>query len=152
MVNQSIMGKGLSKQSFAISPKIREIDEFLKRRPELKDMLQESHPELCFAVLASNSSFILPLYNSKHTPDGHEDRVDTLQEYYSGTYEVIDYVKNNPKLCKLMEDCVDALCLAVTAWLGSKHGYKTVPFNPPKDNRGLPMQMVYPGIRKVDIY
>lgn len=152
MVNQSIMGKGLSKQSFAISPQIREIDELLQRRPDLKDKLKESHPELCFAVLASSDSFILPLYNSKHTPEGHEDRVDTLQEYYDRTYDVIDFIIDNPNLCKLMEDCVDALCLAITAWLGSKHGYRTVPTKPKKDNRGIPMQMVYAGVREGNIY
>lgn len=152
IMNRSIMGKGLSRQSFAISPKIREIDELLSRRPDLKDKLKESHPELCFAVLASNSSFILPLYYSKHTLEGYKDRVDTLQDYFDKTHDIVNYIAGNPALCKLMEDCVDALCLAVTAWLGSQHGYKSIPVNPSKDNRGLPMQMIYAGIREDDVY
>lgn len=143
MINKSILGKGLSRQSFAISSKIREIDEFLQRRPDLKDKLKESHPELCFAVLASDDSYILPLFNSKHTTEGHDDRVAILQDYYNRTYEIIDHIMKDITLFKLMEDCIDALCLAVTAWMGSKNGYNTIPANPQKDKRGLPMRMIY---------
>jgi predicted RNase H-like nuclease len=42
-------GKKLSKQSWAIYPKIREVDDFLRRRPELRDRVHEVHPEVTFA-------------------------------------------------------------------------------------------------------
>jgi predicted RNase H-like nuclease len=66
-INKSYLGKGLSKQSFAICGQIRQIDEFLGKNPEYKGKLRESHPEVCFAVLASKDDIYLPLYNSKHT-------------------------------------------------------------------------------------
>lgn len=150
MINKCILGKGLSKQSFSISPHIREIDRLLQKRPDLAEKLNESHPEFCFAILASRT-FILPLYNSKHTPEGHEDRVETLQEYYDKTYEFVSYIMDNPRLSGLIIDCLDALCLAVSAWLGSKHGYKSIPANPPKDRFGLPMQMVYPFVKEIKL-
>ena len=43
------IGKSLAKQTMAIIPKIREVDEFLESHPEYKNRLCESHPELGFA-------------------------------------------------------------------------------------------------------
>jgi predicted RNase H-like nuclease len=38
-------GKALTKQTFAILPKIREVDELLRTRPELREVVREVHPE-----------------------------------------------------------------------------------------------------------
>ncbi len=51
-VNKEILDKGLSKQSFNICEGIKEADKLLQNRPELKNKLRESHPEICFAALA----------------------------------------------------------------------------------------------------
>jgi predicted RNase H-like nuclease len=40
-------GKAITKQTFAILPKIREVDELLRKRPELRGMIHEVHPEVC---------------------------------------------------------------------------------------------------------
>ena len=44
-------GKAISKQTFAILPKIREIDVLLQNRPELRAVVREVHPEVSFAEL-----------------------------------------------------------------------------------------------------
>ena len=49
--NLRTLGKSLSKQSLAIIPKIRELDEFLNGHPEYKGKILESHPEVDFARL-----------------------------------------------------------------------------------------------------
>ena len=41
------------------------------------------------------------------------------------------------------DDILDALAAAITAKIGDKGGYKTLPENPPKDSKGLTMEMVY---------
>lgn len=49
--NIRVFGKSLAKQSLAIIPKIRGLDEFLNSHPEYKNRILESHPELDFARL-----------------------------------------------------------------------------------------------------
>ena len=49
--NIEVLGKSLAKRSMAIIPKIRELDEFLNAHCEYKNVICESHPELCFARL-----------------------------------------------------------------------------------------------------
>ena len=49
--NIHVFGKSLAKQSIAIIPKIRELDEFLSSHPQYKNRILESHPELAFARL-----------------------------------------------------------------------------------------------------
>src|SRR5262249_54579124 len=41
-------GKGISRQTFNILSKIREADDLLQARPELRPVVREIHPELCF--------------------------------------------------------------------------------------------------------
>ncbi|NLK76728.1 MAG: DUF429 domain-containing protein [Clostridiales bacterium] len=141
--NKYYMGKGLSKQSFAICNQIREIDEFLDKVPEFKGRLRESHPEVCFAVLVSKDHFYLPLYNSKHTEDGFWDRVEVLEEFYEKTREFVRYISEHSVLRNHQIDCMDALCLAVSGFLGLRNGYTSIPEVPSKDARGLAMEIVY---------
>lgn len=142
-INKNYLGKGLSKQSFAICNQIREIDEFLDKAPEFKGNLRESHPEICFAVLATKDDFYLPLYNSKHTEDGFWDRVEVLGEFYDRTREFVSHISSHPLLRSHQVDCVDALCLAVSGLLGLNNGFTSIPNAPSKDARGLNMEIVY---------
>lgn len=143
-INRIYLGKGLSKQSFAICNQIRELDEFLENEPEFKDRLMESHPEICFAVLASkDSKWVLPLYNSKHTDEGYLDRIDVMEEFYDKTSEFIEVVSKDPTLSKYQVDCVDALCLAVSARMCMMNGLRSIPEVPERDAREIPMRIVY---------
>ena len=45
-----IQGKGISRQTFAILPRIKEVDDLLAKHPDLQRKLFEVHPELCFAA------------------------------------------------------------------------------------------------------
>lgn len=141
-LNRAHLGKGLSQQSFAISNKIREIDDFLKLTPEYVNKIMESHPEICFAMLNSSES-LKPIDESKKTSEGKDKRISILRQHYDQTTDFIEYVRNHPKLSKIEVDCIDALCLAVTGMLGVESGFNFIPEAPRRDRRGLLMQMVY---------
>jgi predicted RNase H-like nuclease len=52
--------RAISIQAFGIFSKIREIDELLRRRPELRARLVESHPEVAFWRLNGDQAMSLP--------------------------------------------------------------------------------------------
>lgn len=142
-INRNILGKGLSKQSFSICSKIKEIDEFLNNAPEYKNRLLESHPEICFAMLNFDGTMAMPIFENKKTEEGIDRRFEVLSRYYEKTDEIREVLYSDDKLKGIKDDIIDALCLAITGMLGYKNGFKTIPGNPMKDSRGLFMQMVY---------
>ena len=142
-INKEILGKGLSKQSFSIFTKIREIDEFLYKNPNYKNKIVESHPEVCFAMLNFNEKNPLPIIENKKTKEGMNKRLDLLSEYDDKTEEIKSIIFSNQILKNMKDDIVDALCLAVVGKLGIENGFITIPENPMKDSKNIIMQMVY---------
>lgn len=59
------LGKVISKQSFAICNKIKEIVEFPEKVPEYKNKIAEGHPEVYFAMHNFNGGFPEPVYENK---------------------------------------------------------------------------------------
>jgi predicted RNase H-like nuclease len=57
----AIQGKGISKQTFAILPRIKEVDDLLAKRPDLHRKVFEVHPELCFAAWSGSPELPEPL-------------------------------------------------------------------------------------------
>lgn len=140
--NQAALGKSLSKQTLAIIPKIRELDLFLDRHPEYKNVLCESHPELCFArlkgeVVQSHKSDIL----------GMMERTEILSEYVEMEDPDIA-LRLSARLDCRPDDILDALCLAVTAGMKAQGLSTTVPEVPERDARDILMQMVIPARMK----
>jgi predicted RNase H-like nuclease len=136
--NQRRLGRKLSKQSFQICRKIREVDEFMRVvRPGSK--LREMHTEVAFCALGDKS----PLLTRKKQPDGYRDRLELLRSVYAGTDDVIEAARKGERLKKDLadDDILDALVGAVTARL---HPHlQTLPATPPLDDQGLPMEIVY---------
>ncbi|WP_034869687.1 DUF429 domain-containing protein [Clostridium lundense] len=142
-INRDILGKGLSKQSFSICSKIKEIDEFLNNASEFKNRILESHPEICFAMFNFDGRMAMPIFENKKTDEGMERRLEVLSRYYEKTDEIREVLYSDDKLKGIKDDIIDALCLSITGMLGYKNGFKTIPQNPMKDSKGLFMQMVY---------
>jgi predicted RNase H-like nuclease len=69
-LNREILGIGLSKQSWGICPKIREVDAFLQARPDLRGQVREVHPEICFWGLTGR-----PIGHSKRMREGFRARL-----------------------------------------------------------------------------
>ena len=135
---QNSLGKSLAKQSMAIIPKIRELDEFLNAHCEYKNVICESHPELCFARLNGEV-----LSSRKKEFSGFSERVHILSEYLNR--ENLDGLWNKAKELRCNpDDIADAVCLAVVAGLKAQDMCETVPAAPHTDARGLLMQMIVP--------
>lgn len=138
-VNEQATGRQLSKQSWAIVPVIREVDEFLSQHHEARQRIREMHPEVCFWGLACGQ----PLQHYKKTEEGFHERLDLLAHYYPHAEEVVRraMAKYQTGLAA-RDDIVDALAGAVTA-LAGEAGLATLPDVPDTDGMGLRMEMVY---------
>ena len=136
--NKRTLGKSLAKQSLAIIPKIRELDEFLNEHSEYKNRILESHPEVAFARL--NGSVVM---SRKKEEPGLSVRGHILSEYLdkndlSGLYD-----KAKELECG-QDDLIDAICLAVTGAMHAHGQTETLPEEPEKDEKGLLMQLTVP--------
>ena len=139
-LNRSVLEKSLSAQSINIIPKIRELDEFLDEHREYKNVLCESHPELCFTRLNGKA-----LMMNKKTAEGLEERRSILEKFLEKG--MMDGVQVRAKELRCMpDDIMDAVCLAVSAALKAHGMCETIPEEPETDARGLMMQMIVPKV------
>lgn len=142
--NRNSLGVSLSQQTLAIIPKIKELDDFLEAHAEYRNVLVESHPEVCFKRLKGEV-----LYSKKSKKDGREERIKVLRD--DGVIDESFDVRKLATDCKCKpDDILDAIVLAVTARMKAQgmcdtlSANKANPSNPPTDARGLRMQMVVP--------
>lgn len=124
-------GKAISKQTFAILPKIREVDELLRTRAELRDVVREVHPEVCFCELKGH-----PMIYPKGKREGREERQQALRQCF---HDLDAIVKAGREQGLPLEDILDA---AVACWSALRlvlgKGRSLV--QPvPRDMTGLPM-------------
>lgn len=136
--NKKALGKGLAKQSMALIPKMRELDSFFNTEPQYKNVIKESHPEVCFARL--NGSVVM---TKKSQFGGMNERVHILKKYIPELDNDIILTKAKELKCNA-DDIVDAICLAVTANLNYQGKGETIPVEPMIDDNGLIMRMVIP--------
>lgn len=136
--NIAALGKSLSSQTLCIIPKMRELDQFLDKHKNYANVIQESHPEVCFARL--NGTVVM---TKKKEYEGLVQRVAILKKYLSEL--TVEYVKEKARTLKCKaDDIVDAIVLVVTANLNSQGLCETIPENVMEDAKGLKMQMVIP--------
>jgi predicted RNase H-like nuclease len=138
-VNKKYTDKKLSKQSFAISHKIHEVDSLLSNQPLAKSKIMEIHPELCFHMFSGNSMFF-----SKKKSSGFDERIRVLRDIYADTDELVERALSQFRRKDVAkDDILDALVAALTAKFGYENGLHSIPTNPEIDSRGLPMRMIY---------
>ena len=106
-INFKNTGKKISRQSFALIPKIREVDEFLYENPHFKGFLFEHHPELCFKELAG-----APCKNNKREHQGEKERIGVLRKHMDilNLLHDHDFSINEVK----RDDIIDAAILALS--------------------------------------
>ena len=129
-------GKRLSRQSFEIMWRVREVDHALRTNRELASRVREIHPEVCFYFWNGRR----PMAHAKRTPEGLAER-RTLIETEFGTV-LSDLWRSVPRGVAAMDDLVDAFAALWTAGRIASGSAVTVPATPPVDAFGLPMQMV----------
>ncbi len=133
-VNRMLTGKGLSKQSHAIIPKIKEVEQFILEHKYLVNSLYESHPEVCFAEIMGS-----PCKNNKKSLEGELERINILKEFFNIQMMLSEF--RFTKKDVVIDDIIDASVLAVTGLFGILNGFKTFPDNPPMDSQGLKMSI-----------
>lgn len=135
--NKACTGRGLSKQTFNIIPKIREVDFFL-RSEKRREKVHEMHPEVCFWALNKGQ----PMTFNKKTTEGYEERVALLSKYYPGSRRIIEMaLQQHTRAEVARDDIVDALVGAVTA--RNSNSLQRFPENPEIDDEDLPMEIVF---------
>lgn len=144
-LSKQITGKGLSKQAWNITAKIRQVDTLLRATPAARGVVRECHPEVCFTGLCGR-----PILASKKTDDGFEERANALAAAFAPVLGrgpvVMDAVEEAmsrwPGRMVAQDDIVDAMA-ALACAIAPKGALRTLPPDPPRDSFGLPMEMVY---------
>ena len=135
-LNKARLGRKLSKQTWAITPKIREVDSLLQHHPMARSRLRETHPELCFRGLAGT-----PMHHSKKTREGFRERLAVLANWVPDASDrVAEEFLEYGGFEAQRGDIVDALVAAVCAMRIDQ--CVTLPATPERDATGLPMEMV----------
>jgi predicted RNase H-like nuclease len=137
-LNREVLGAGLSRQSWHICPKIREVDEWLQAETTWHGRLREAHPEVCFWAL--NGGEPMQLYKKEH--EGRIERQRLLTRHWpqsEATY--VQALSAFPRKLFQPDDLLDALVLALTA--AKPERLVTLPDEPIQDAAGLPMEIVY---------
>ena len=98
-------GVGLSKQSFYLLPKIRQIDEWLREDPKSQNSIFETHPELSFWAMGKQAA------PSKHSVEGKEFRIQLLTREGIWDESFFDIIKKERKRANIIskDDILDAL-------------------------------------------
>ena len=116
-----LQGKSISIQSWNISKKIKELDQYISDNPELIYKLRESHPEFCFYKLNKDN----PLQYSKKLSIGIEERLSILKKFVSDVEDSFNKFYNKNKHMGLKkDDVIDSIALYICAEKWEKNGTK----------------------------
>lgn len=136
--NEKALGKKFTPLTVGIIPKIRELDSFLQNNQKYKNVIKESHPEVCFARLNGRT-----MLSKKSEIDGIKERIHLLARYIPElSLTKLSILAKNMK-CNI-DDIVDAVCLTVTSNISAQGYFEIIPENPMSDETDLLMQMVIP--------
>jgi predicted RNase H-like nuclease len=142
-INRKMTGKGLSKQTWNITSKIRNVDILLRNDPKASKVFIESHPEICFAALSNGT----PMQHYKKTNEGIKERLSIIESFCENPNKILNKLSLQfSKEKAALDDILDAWILAIS---GSK-GLSNLRFLPDKyeyDSEGLPMRMGIPNFR-----
>ncbi len=138
-INRKVTGRGLNRQTWMIAPKIKEINELLIASDELRNVVREVHPEICFWSFNGKR----PMCHNKKKPPGRQERLSLMKTMLPETLSIIESAARTYRRHEVAwDDMLDALAAAVTARLDAGR-LRTLPANPPRDALDLPMEMVF---------
>ncbi len=131
-VNQQILGKGLPKQTFALFPKLREVDK--AARDFGQSRLREGHPEVSFAALKG-----MPVLSKKRELEGRSERIALLQ---SQGIPAMELLQARIRGAMADDDILDASVLLWSASRFNSSQHITLPPVPQSDSAGLEMSVI----------
>lgn len=137
-ISRSLGCGGVSKQAWNITPRIREIDHWLREEPKARETVGECHPEICFAALAGT-----PIAASKKTHEGQCARLTALRPLVPNIDElVLATAGRYPASVLVLDDILDALvCAACAAAPPGERRLLPASHPTPRDECGIPMAM-----------
>jgi predicted RNase H-like nuclease len=128
--------RGVSIQAFGIFSKIRELDGLLMDRPELRDRVIESHPEVAFWQLNGRQAMSLPKkIKGRINPAGMEERKELLAR--CGLYR--SFLDRPPPRGAAEDDFLDAAAVMLVAERFSRGAAILFPDPPGQDDHGIPV-------------
>jgi predicted RNase H-like nuclease len=136
-IREPVEGKRISKQAWAIVPRIAEVDHALRQKPARQGWVREVHPEVCFWAWRGE-----PMAHAKKHRLGREARLDLIGRYLGAP------AFHDVRLCHRKaevgdDDILDAFAALWTAERVVQRKSATLPEHPPLDSHGLRMEMVY---------
>ena len=131
-------GKGVSAQAWHLFARVRELDELLSERASWRERLVEVHPELSFLALNGDR----PLLSSKHRIDGIYRRRALIAEDF-GMAAIESAVAQLAGTRAKEDDMLDAFAVLWSALRVRNGAAESLPADPPRDARGLPMRIVF---------
>ena len=99
--------KKISKQTFAILPKIFEVDIFRHDNPKVQQILYEDHPELCFLELIGH-----PCKHHKSDIQGEKERINALRKHLDINALLSNHSHVSDEVAR--DDIIDAAVLALS--------------------------------------
>lgn len=133
--HKELRGKGVSKQTCGIVPKIKEVDAVMT--VELQDRVFEFHPEVAWKYVAGRT------LESKHNVQGILERLEIVERCAGG---VGRFVREGDIRAAKVDDVLDAivgLSVADAIAEGPDYNRRLPEREPPRDARGLRMEIWY---------
>jgi predicted RNase H-like nuclease len=135
--SRRLFGKGISKQSHAIYPKIAEVDRVMA--PEIQDWVLEVHPEICFWGIARRA-----MCHSKKTSEGYDERRILLERALGCQFPDRPHWRLMTAARGAQpDDMLDAAVAALTAYRAILGNTERLPDRPDIDEAGLRMEIIY---------
>lgn len=131
-------GRKPSKQTWAIYPKIREVDELLRARPELCERVFEIHPEVSYCAW----NRMEPILDPKRGTSGAAKRRQLIDEHFDTA--AFDAIRSrHPRSLVADDDILDAFAALWTAERIYNAEAGSLPELSSLDSKGIPMRMMY---------
>lgn len=133
----AVQNKGISKQGWAIYPKICEIDDALRASAGLRARVFEVHPEVTFSEWSG-----APIIQPKRKAAGRAIRRILIDDYF-GPLAFESARASVARRDAADDDLADAFAALWTARRIFAGTAQSLPDTPPIDRAGLPMRMMY---------
>ncbi|MDH4987420.1 DUF429 domain-containing protein [Aminobacter anthyllidis] len=128
--------RGVSIQAFGIFSKIREIDALMMARPELRERVIESHPEVAFWRLNGGQAMSLPKkIKGRVNVDGMEERKSLLARVGHDR----SFLDQPPPRGAAADDFLDASAMMLIAERHCRGETTSFPSPPGRDIHGIPV-------------
>lgn len=124
------LGIGLTRQTFHLFPKMREVDALMRGNEALHSVVREAHPELAFARMNGGK----PVLSRKREPDGFAERLALLTRHgFEWKPQAISGAAR--------DDVLDAIAVCRTALLIANGKAARLGPEHERDRHGLPMNI-----------